>query len=94
MAELGDRGLLALFAAGLHVEFEEQDVAARAHLLHLDRPEAEASSALGADVGDIETSPDFARMSTCVPPAKSMPKFMPTNRNISTETIDRTADSG
>jgi hypothetical protein len=39
-------------------------------------------------------SPLLARMSTWVPPAKSMPKFMPTNRNISTETIDSAADSG
>src|SRR5262249_15129239 len=39
-------------------------------------------------------SPLLARMSTWVPPAKSMPKFMPTNRNMRTEMIDNKADSG
>ena len=42
----------------------------------------------------ISAAPLLARMSTWVPPAKSMPKFMPTNRNMRTETIERNADSG
>ena len=49
--ELGDRGLLAGFAAGLHAE-AQQHVGFGADPLHFDGAEAQ-SFALGANVGDI-----------------------------------------
>ena len=92
VAQLGDRRLLARFAARLHVE-AQHDVGLGAGALHFDRAEPEAF-ALGAQSRRDRPTPLLARNSTCVPPAKSMPKFMPTMKNIITATIDRNADRG
>ena len=42
----------------------------------------------------VPAVPALARSSIRVPPAKSMPKFMPTSTNISTDTMESTAEKG
>ena len=93
LAQLADRGLLRRFAAGLHAD--PQDVTSDSAPMRCastgPRPRL---SAFGAQRREIGASPLLARSSTCVPPAKSMPKFMPTKKNSITEMIESAPESG